>query len=72
MLGGRQILKDIKVHKATRWTIRHDLMLLWLKELMNVTEQLQLIDPNETSSMQHHGFIVKASLNWNVTQMKMF
>ena len=51
MLGGIQILKDIKVHKATRWTIRHDLMLLWLKELMNVTEQLQLIDPNETFSM---------------------
>lgn len=28
----------IKVHKATRWTIRHGLMLLWLKDLMNVAE----------------------------------
>ena len=35
----------IKVHKATRWTIRHGLMLLWLKDLMNVTVRLQSIDP---------------------------
>ena len=35
----------IKVHKATRWTIRHGLMLLWLKGLMNVTGKLQSIDP---------------------------
>ena len=35
----------IKVHKATRWTIRHGLMLLWLKDLMNVTVKLQSIDP---------------------------
>ena len=34
----------IKVHMATRWTIRHALMLLWLKDLMNVTEKLQFID----------------------------
>ena len=29
---------------ATRWTIRHGLMLLWFKDLMNVTETLQFID----------------------------
>ena len=28
----------IKVHTATRWTIRHSLMLLWFTDLMNVTE----------------------------------
>ena len=30
---------------ATRWTIRHGLMLLWFKELMNVTKKEQFIDP---------------------------
>ena len=35
----------IKVHMATRWTIRHGLMLLWFKDLINVTEKLQFIDP---------------------------
>ena len=35
----------IKVYEATRWTIRHGLMLLWLKDLMNVTVKLQSIDP---------------------------
>ena len=34
-------IRYIKVHKATRWTIRHDLMQLWFKDLMNVTEKLQ-------------------------------
>ena len=29
---------------ATRWTIRHGLMLLWFKDLMNVTEKLQFIE----------------------------
>ena len=27
-----------KVHMATRWTIRHGLILLWFKDLMKVTE----------------------------------
>ena len=31
--------------KATRWTITHGLMLLWFKDLMNVTEKLQFKDP---------------------------
>ena len=35
----------IRVHKATRWTIRHGLMLLWFKDLMNVTKKLQFIGP---------------------------
>ena len=39
-------LKYIKVHTATRWTIRHGLMLLWFTDLMNVTEELQFIDPD--------------------------
>ena len=34
-----------KVHMATRWTIRHGLMPLWFKDLMNITEKLQFIDP---------------------------
>ena len=38
------LLRYIKVHKATRWTIRHGLMLLWFKDLMNVTEKSQFID----------------------------
>ena len=28
----------IQVHTATRWTIRHSLMLLWFTDLINVTE----------------------------------
>ena len=31
-------LKYTKVHMATRWTVRHGFMLLWYKDLMNVTE----------------------------------
>ena len=30
--------KYIKVHTATRWKIRHGLMLLWFTDLMNITE----------------------------------
>ena len=30
--------KYIKVHTATRWNIRHSLMLHWFADLMNVTE----------------------------------
>ena len=30
---------------ATRKTIRHGFVLLWFKDLMNVTEKLHLIDP---------------------------
>ena len=31
---------------ATRWTIRHGLMLLWFAYLMNVTEELTIHRPN--------------------------
>ena len=36
----------IKVHMATRWTIRHGLMLLWFTDLMNVTEEATIHRPN--------------------------
>ena len=39
-------LKYIKVQMATRWTIRHSLMLLWLADLMNVTEEVTIHRPN--------------------------
>ena len=31
---------------ATRWTIRHGLMLLWLTDLMNVIEEVTIHRPN--------------------------
>ena len=37
-------LPNIKVHMAAKWTIKLGLMLLWFKDLMNVTEKLQFID----------------------------
>ena len=40
------MLKYIKVHTATRWTIRHSLMLLWFADLMNVTEEDTIHRPN--------------------------
>ena len=33
----------IKVHTATRWTIRHSLKLHWFADLMNVTEEREVI-----------------------------
>ena len=36
----------IKVHTATRWTIRHSLMLHWFADLMNVTEEVTIHTPN--------------------------
>ena len=38
--------KYIKVHTATRWTIRHSLKLLWFADLMNVTEEVTIHRPN--------------------------
>ena len=43
-------LKYIKVHIATRWTIRHGLMLLWFTDLMNVTEEVTVHRPNILTS----------------------
>ena len=48
-------MRFTKVHMATRWTIRHDLMLLWFKDLMNVTEKLQFIDPTFRHSYLDQG-----------------
>ena len=38
--------KYIKVHTATRWTIRHSLKLHWFADLMNVTEEVTIHRPN--------------------------
>ena len=35
----------LKVHTATRWTMRHSLMLLWFADLMNVTEEVTIHRP---------------------------
>ena len=40
------LLFYIKVHTATRWTIRHSLMLLWFADLMNVTEEVPIHRPH--------------------------
>ena len=49
-------LKYIKVHTATRWTIRHGLMLLWFVDLMNVTEEVTIHRPN-VSTLLSSAFI---------------
>ena len=46
----------IKVHTATRWTIRHGLMLLWFADLMNVTEEVTIHRPN-VSTLLSSAFI---------------
>ena len=33
----------IKVHMATRWTTIHGLMLLWFKDLVNITEEVKRV-----------------------------
>ena len=49
-------LKYITVHTATRWTIRHGLVLLWFKDLMNVTEEVTIHGPN-VSTLLSSAFI---------------
>ena len=39
-------IKYIKVHTATRWTIKHGLMLPWFTDFMNVTEEVTIHRPN--------------------------
>ena len=51
----------IKVHMATRWTIRHGLMLLWFTDLMNVTKEVTIHRPN-VSTLLSSAFI-KGDLN---------
>ena len=50
------ILKYIKVHTATRWTIRHSLKLHWFADLMNVTEEVTIHRPN-VSTLLSSAFI---------------
>ena len=52
-----KILKYIKVHTATRWTIRHSLTLLWFADLMNVTEEVTIHRPN-ASTLLSSAFIM--------------
>ena len=52
----QNVLKYIKVHMATRWTIRHSLMLPWFADLMNVTEEVTLHRPN-VSTLLSSAFI---------------
>ena len=47
---------SIKVHMATRWTIRHCLMLLWFKDLMNVTKEVTIHRPS-VSTLLSSAFI---------------
>ena len=46
----------LKVHTATRWTIRHSLMLYWFADLMNVTEEVTIHRPN-VSTLLSSAFI---------------
>ena len=46
----------IKVHTATRWTIRHSLKLHWFADLMNVTEEVTIHRPN-VSTLLSSAFI---------------
>ena len=48
--------KYIKVHTATRWTIRHSLKLHWFADLMNVTEEVTIHRPN-VSTLLSSAFI---------------
>ena len=50
------IIRYIKVHTATRWTIRHSLKLHWFTDLMNVTEEVTVHRPN-VSTLLSSAFI---------------
>ena len=41
----------MKVHTATRRTIRHGLMLLWFADLINVTEEVTIVTSSVTCSL---------------------
>ena len=53
--------KYIKVHTATRWTIRHGLILLWFADLMNVTEEVTIHRPNVSTLLS--GAFIRGDLN---------
>ena len=54
--AAQEVLLYIKVHTATRWTIRHSLKLLWFADLMNVTEEVTIHRPN-VSTLLSSAFI---------------
>ena len=53
--------KYIKVYTATRWTIRHGLILLWFADLMNVTEEVTIHRPNVSTLLP--GAFIRGDLN---------
>ena len=52
----RSAIIYIKVHTATRWTIRQFFLLLWFTDLMNVTEEVAIHRPN-VSTLLSSSFI---------------
>ena len=54
-------VNSIKVDMATRWTIKHGLMLLWFTDLINVTEEVTIHRPN-VSTLLSSAFI-RSDLN---------
>ena len=52
---------------ATRWTIRHSLMLLWFADLMNVTGEVTIHRPN-ISTLLSSAFI--RGQRWGHSLMK--
>ena len=55
-LIGQRSKTYIKVHTATRWTMRHSLTLLWFADLINVTEEVTIHRPN-VSTLLSSAFI---------------
>ena len=54
--GMKTPVNFIKVDMATRWTIKHGLMLLWFTDLINVTEEVTIHRPN-VSTLLSSAFI---------------
>ena len=46
---------------ATRWTIRHSLMLLWFADLINVTKEVTIHRPNVSTFLS--SAFIKGYLN---------
>ena len=61
LLGGEE--QYLKVHTATRWTIRHSLMLHWFADLMNVTEEAKIHRPNpKRDSIHSYSWVERDSI----------
>ena len=62
LLGGEE--QYLKVHTATRWTIRHSLMLHWFADLMNVTEEAKIHRPNpKRDSIHSYSWVERDSIH---------